>query len=88
MHDNELALKNALLTRFAPNVYLGRIAMLTLSPLNVAQTMSRIDNHAIIVARLVDHRDAGIGFLRRNGQKRQQNVNLSIYKSSIPTKGN
>jgi hypothetical protein len=77
VHDNELALKNALLTRFAPNVYLGRIAMLTRSPLNVAQTMSRIDNHAIIVARLDDYRVAGIGFSRRNGLKRQQNVNLS-----------
>lgn len=77
MHDNELALKNALLTRFAPNVYLGRIAMLTRSPLNVAQTMSRIDNHAIIVARLDDYRVAGIGFSRRKGLKRQQNVNLS-----------
>ena len=77
MHDNELALKNALLTGFASNVYLGRIAMLTRSPLNVAQTMSRIDNHAIIVARLDDYRVAGIGFLRRNDLKRHQNINLS-----------
>tara|TARA_A100001015_G_scaffold285648_1_gene353432 strand:+ start:362 stop:628 length:267 start_codon:yes stop_codon:yes gene_type:complete len=88
VHDNELALKNALLTHITPNIYLGQIAMLTRSPLNVAQTMSRIDNHAIIVARLGDYRVDGIGFLRRNGRKRQQNVNLSIYKSSIPTKGN
>ena len=88
MHDNELALKNALLTRFAPNVYLGRIAMLTLSPPNVAQTMSRIDNHVIIVARLGDYRIAGIGFLRRNGRQAQQNAHLSVSKSSIPTQGN
>jgi DNA-binding LytR/AlgR family response regulator len=67
VHDNELALKNALLTRFAPNVYLGRIAMLTRSPLNVAQTMSRIDNHAIIVACLDDRRVAPEGFLRQSG---------------------
>ena len=77
MHDNELALKNALLTHIAPNIYLGQIAVLTRLPLNVAQTMSRIDNHAIIVARLDDYRVAGIGFSRRNGLKRQQNVNLS-----------
>ena len=65
MHDNELALKNALLTHIAPDIYLGQIAMLTRSPLNVAQTMSRIDNHAIIVARLDDHCGARRGFLRR-----------------------
>ena len=69
MHDNELALKNALLTRFAPNVYLGRIAMLTLSPPNVAQTMSRIDNHVIIVARLDHYRAAGVGFFAAKQSK-------------------
>ena len=78
MHDNELTLKNALLTRFAPNVYLGRIAMLTRSPLNVAQTMSRIDNHVIIVACLDDRRVAPEAFLRQSGLGMQRSAQPSV----------
>ena len=67
MQDNELALKDALLTGVTPNIYLGSIAVLAFSPVNVAQTMSRIDNHAIIVACLDDRRVAPEGFLRQSG---------------------
>lgn len=67
MQNNELALKDALLTGVTPNIYLGNIAMLALSPLNIKKTMSRIDNHAIIVACLDDRRVAPEGFLRQSG---------------------
>jgi hypothetical protein len=62
VQNNELALKDALLTGVTPNVDLGSIAVLALSPVNIAKTMSRIDNHAIIVACLDDRRVAPGGF--------------------------
>ena len=58
MQNNELGLKDALLTGVTPNVDLGSIAVLAFSPVNIAKTMSRIDNHAIIVACLDDRRVA------------------------------
>ena len=67
MQNNELALIDALLTGVTPNIYLGNIAMLALSPLNIKKTMSRIDNHAIIVACLDDRRVAPEGVLRQSG---------------------
>ena len=88
MQDDELALKYALLTEVTPNVYLGSIAMLAFSPVNIAKKMSRIDNHVIIVARLDDYCVARSRFLRRDGLWTQQKAHLSVSKSSIPTQGN
>ena len=51
--------------------------MLALSPVNIAKTMSRIDNHAIIVACLDDRRVAP-GVLRQNGLKMQRRAKPSV----------